>query len=135
MDIDGGCHCGAISYRARINPENVVICHCNDCQTISGAPYRVNVPVLSERFELTGVPTTYVKTGGSGEAVNTTFCGRCGTALYSSKGEAPVFVFLRLGSVRQRADLPPKAQGFCASAMPWAVDLSEVRRIPEPERG
>ena len=39
MHIDGGCHCGAIAYTAEVNADNVIICHCSDCQTISGAPY------------------------------------------------------------------------------------------------
>ena len=54
MKIDGGCHCGAIRYEAEINPDNVIICHCTDCQAMSGAPYRVNVPVRAEKFVLHG---------------------------------------------------------------------------------
>jgi hypothetical protein len=131
MKIDGGCHCGAISYQAEVDPSRVVICHCTDCQTISGGPYRVNVPVLVANLDLRGEPTTYVKIGGSGDAVTTAFCGRCGAALYSSKGAAPNYINLRLGAVSQRARLPPKAQGFCGSAMPWAMDIASVRRIPE----
>ena len=133
MKIDGECHCGAVTYEAQVNPDLVVICHCTDCQTISGAPYRVNVPVLVERFNLRGAPQVYVKTGGSGDSVSTAFCGRCGAALYSSKGETPRYVNLRVGSVAQRAQLAPRSQGFCGSAMPWAMDIREVRRIPEAQ--
>ncbi len=129
VKIEGGCHCGAITYEAEVNPDNVIICHCTDCQTISGGPYRVNAPVLAELFTLRGTPKTYVKTGDSGRQVTTAFCGDCGAALYST-GD-PRTVNLRLGGVRQRAELPPKAQGFCGSAMPWAMDITDVRRIPE----
>jgi hypothetical protein len=129
VKIDGGCHCGAITYEAEINPENVIICHCTDCQTISGAPYRVNAPVLAERFTLRGTAKTYVKTGDSGRQVTTAFCGDCGAALYST-GD-PRIVNLRLGGVRQRAELPPKAQGSYGSAMPWAMDITDIRRIPD----
>ena len=59
MKIDGGCHCGAIAYEADIDPDYVVICHCTDCQAMSGAPYRVNVPVLLENFTLRGEPSRY----------------------------------------------------------------------------
>jgi hypothetical protein len=59
----------------------------------------------------------------------TTFCGDCGAALYSRRRDAD-FVFLRVGSANQRALLPPKAQGFCASAMPWAMDIRDVPQIP-----
>ena len=36
MKIDGACHCEAIAFEADVNPESVVICHCTDCQTMSG---------------------------------------------------------------------------------------------------
>ena len=134
MRIDGSCHCGAITYVAAINPDKVIICHCTDCQTISGAPYRANVPVAIERFELSGQPKIYVKTGDSGARIATAFCGVCGSALYSSKVEAPSYFNLRLGAVKQRAQLAPKAQGFCQSAMPWVMDLSVIPDVRDLER-
>lgn len=127
MKIDGRCHCGAVTYDANIDPAKVIICHCCDCQAMSGAPYRVNVPVLTANFRLQGALTTYVKRGASGNEVRTTFCPTCGTPLYSCKGDAPEFVWLRLGSATQRAQLPPTKQGFCHTAMPWAMD---VRAVP-----
>lgn len=130
MKIEGACHCGAISYTAEVDPANSIICHCTDCQTISGAPYRVNVPVLAADLELHGTPTRYVKIGGSGQEVITGFCGTCGAGLYSHKGEAPKFLYLRVGAVKQRAELPPQRQGFCGSAMPWSTDISRVPEVP-----
>jgi hypothetical protein len=134
VKIEGGCHCGAIRYEAVINPDYVVICHCSDCQAMSGATYRVNVPVSTAKLTLTGEPKRYVKIGGSGAKIVTTFCGTCGSPVSSSKGDSPRFVYLRLGGARQRADLPPKTQGFCASAMPWAWDIDAVRRVSEVPR-
>jgi hypothetical protein len=43
MEIDGGCHCGRVTYQADIDPERVSICHCTDCQALTGSPYRVTV--------------------------------------------------------------------------------------------
>ena len=41
MRIDGGCHCGYIRYEAEADPEKTTICHCTDCQTLSGSSFRV----------------------------------------------------------------------------------------------
>ena len=128
MDIDGACHCGAVRYEANIETDNVVLCHCTDCQAFSGAPYRVSVPVLIENFTLHGEPQRYVKIGGSGDEVIQRFCGTCGASLFSYKGETPPHLNLRIGGVRQRARLTPKLQGFCESAMPWAWDIRDVRK-------
>jgi hypothetical protein len=43
MHIDGQCHCGRVTYQAEIDPERVSICHCTDCQALTGSPYRVTV--------------------------------------------------------------------------------------------
>jgi hypothetical protein len=32
MKIDGGCHCGYITYEGEADPEKATICHCADCQ-------------------------------------------------------------------------------------------------------
>ena len=67
MKIDGGCHCGAITYRATVDPEKTLICHCTDCQTLTGTAFRVTVPVPEDQFEITkGAPKIYIKTGSSG---------------------------------------------------------------------
>jgi hypothetical protein len=133
MHIDGGCHCGAIRYEAEVDPDNVVICHCTDCQTFSGGPYRTSVAVLLRLLQVTGVPKVYAKIADSGRQVATNFCGQCGTALYSH-GEGRDFVFLRVGSCRQRSQLPPRQQGFCQSAMPWAMDIREVPQVSPSTR-
>ena len=133
MEVDGSCHCGSVTYEAEINPDHVVICHCTDCQTFSSAPYRVSVfGVPSENFRLKGAPKTYVKTGGSGRKVLVAFCGDCGSALYSTKDERNFN--LRIGVIKQRDKLIPKAQGFCGSGMPWATNIDGIHKIPEPDR-
>ncbi len=98
MKIEGSCHCGARSVTRRgCDPGKVVICHCTDCQTVSGAPYRANVPVLAEKFTLHGEPKTYEKIAASGNVLVLAFCGgECGSALYSAKRDEPAVFNLRL---------------------------------------
>jgi hypothetical protein len=131
MKIEGGCHCGKIGYEADINPDHVILCHCADCQAISGAPYRASVRVGSENFKLRGIPKTYVKTAESGNKIALAFCADCGSALYSSALEKPVFFNLRVGAVQQRAQLAPKAQYWCRSAMPWVMDIGRLPQAPD----
>ena len=79
MKIDGACHCGNIRYEAEVDPAKVVICHCTDCQTLSGSAFRTVVPTEANSFRLlAGKPKVYVKTGESGNKREQTFCGDCG---------------------------------------------------------
>jgi hypothetical protein len=132
MKIDGRCHCGVIAYTAEVDPDTASICHCTDCQCFSGAPFRASVPARVEDFLLvSGAPKVYVKTAGSGRKRAQAFCGDCGTPIYASAAENPTVFNLRLGAVRQRAEIAPRRQIWCSSALPWALD---VRALPSSPR-
>ena len=66
MHIDGSCHCGAISFTAEVEPSRVSVCHCTDCQVLSGAPFRGIVMAPMEKFSLKGKPKSYIKVAQSG---------------------------------------------------------------------
>ena len=40
MKVDGTCHCGRVTYAADLDPAGVLVCHCTDCQTLSGSAFR-----------------------------------------------------------------------------------------------
>jgi len=125
MKIDGACHCGAIAYEAEIDPEMVTVCHCADCQTLSGTAFRVNVFAPEDKFRLTrGTPKAYVKTAESGNKRVQAFCAECGSAIYAtSVGEGPKTYGIRVGTARQRAELTPKRQVWHRSAVPWLPEM------------
>jgi hypothetical protein len=54
MKLDGRCHCGFISYEAEIDPETVMLCHCTDCQTLTGSAFRTFVLSREDGFNLLG---------------------------------------------------------------------------------
>ena len=129
MHVDGACHCRNVEYEAEVNPAHVVMCHCTDCQTLSGTAFRVVVATTAGSFRLIkGELTTYVKIGESGNPREQTFCGACGSPVYSAPpGPQPKVVSLRIGTVRQRAQLIPSDQYWHRSALPWIPHLAEIR--------
>ena len=130
MRIDGACHCGLITYEAEIDPEQVEVCHCTDCQSFSGSAFRVSVPVLADKFSLSGQTTVYVKTTESGARHVQAFCPRCGSPIYGVPADVPgASYFIRVGTIRQRNELSPKVQTWTRSAQPWVEDLASVPRI------
>ena len=133
MKIDGSCHCGRIAYQADIDPESVRICHCTDCQTLSGAAFRTVVPAAEECFTLlSGTPKAYVKTAESGALREQSFCADCGSPIYAtSVGEGPKVFGIRLGTVRQRNELAPKRQYWARSAQQWLSDIGSVPKAEE----
>jgi len=129
MKIEGACHCGNITYEADIDPDTTSICHCTDCQTLSGSSYRTNVRTNKGGFKLlTGQPKVYIKTAESGNKRTQAFCPECGTPLYATTATNPQIYGLRVGSIRQRAELKPKSQGWCRAAQSWVMDLSGMEQ-------
>ena len=128
MRIDGGCHCGRITYEADLDPDKVGVCHCTDCQMLSGSAFVVYVPVPKEALTLRGEPKLYVKTAESGSRRAQAFCPECGTRIYASADTDPQVFNLRIGTVHQRASLAPKTQLWCRSALPWTMDLGSIKR-------
>ena len=98
MLINGACHCGRISFTAEIDPTRVVLCHCTDCQVLSGSPFRAVVEAPIGTFNIRGSPKSYVFTQHSSKMAQT-FCSECGTPLYAAAQDDPTSVIIRLGCV------------------------------------
>ncbi len=128
MKIDGSCYCGDITYEAEIDPENVVICHCSDCQNLSGSAFRT-VALSREGTStlLSGEPNYYVKTAESGNRREQAFCPQCGSPIFStSVGEGPKIHGIRVGTIRQRDEHVPQRQVWSRSKQHWLADLDTM---------
>ncbi|MBX7199692.1 MAG: GFA family protein [Rhodospirillaceae bacterium] len=128
MKVEGQCHCGQIAYTAEVDPAKVTICHCVDCQILSGAPYIAFV--RTDRFKLLhGEVHHYVKTAESGRKRLHGLCTICGTRLYAASIEEPRTYSLRTGPLKQRGVLKPTRRNWCDSAQPWSEDLSGIAQV------
>ena len=126
MKIDGRCHCGAITFEAEVDPDAVTICHCTDCQMLTGSAYRANIAAPAETFVIRGTPVSYIKTAESGNKRRHAFCGNCGTPIFATAIENPTSYSLRVGTITQRAALKPKKQIWRKSALTWIDSLPSV---------
>ena len=133
MNVDGKCLCGYLCYEAEVDQNAVEICNCIDCQTLSGSAFRVNVPVVDGRLRfLSGEPKTYVKVAASGNRRVLAFCPECGTSVYSKPEDGrDGFFGLRVGSLRQRAELVPHAQCWRHSRQTWIDRISDIPAFEE----
>ena len=131
MKITGGCHCGKITYEADIDPGNVIVCHCTDCQILSGSAFRSVALSEYDAFTfLTGEPKIYVKIGDSGNKREQTFCSNCGSPIYStSVGDGPKQYGIRLGTVNQRNLIAPQKQIWYGSSESWTQEMSSLPTV------
>jgi hypothetical protein len=125
--VTGSCHCSEITYEAEVDPATASICHCLDCQKLSGSPYRASVQAEVGAFRLlTGRPSIYVKTADSGNRRAQGFCPKCGAPIFSTSPNQPAAYTLRIGLLDQRAELAPRRRIWRHSALAWSEDISAV---------
>lgn len=127
MNITGSCHCGAIAYEAELNPEKVGICHCTDCQKLSASAYRTVALVDADDFGITnGKPKEYLKIADSGNRRIQAFCSECGSGIYSVNPNEPTAYVIRVGTIDQRENLPPRFEIWHRSALSWLPEMAET---------
>ena len=140
MRVDGACHCGRVTFRAEIDPDKAFICHCTDCQKLSGTAFRTAVRTRAESFEqMSGAPETYVRLAESGRKRAQVFCADCGTHIYATSADddgEPKLYGLRVSLLRQRAAIAPKRQFWTRSAQDWIGRIGDLpgfeRQTPKP---
>jgi hypothetical protein len=130
MKVHGNCQCGEIDYEADVDPQSVLLCHCDDCQRLTGSVYRPIIHTSNVNFSLKkGNPRLYIKTGSSGKKRAHYFCGTCGSPIYSTDPETHEKLSLRVGGLKEKHAFSVAKQQWCASKLDWAINISEVPSI------
>jgi hypothetical protein len=131
MRVEGQCHCGAIAYEAEVEPDTIGLCHCLDCQQLTGSAFRANILAPAEGFRiLTGTPRQYIKTADSGARRVHAFCETCGSPVYACAIENPRTYSLRVGALKQRHALgQPARQIWTKRRLPWTTALDHIPAV------
>ncbi len=127
--LTGGCGCGAVRYRVTQPFISASYCHCTRCQRRTGTAWSINAAVAPEGFELTSgeeAIRTWRPEGGFPKS----FCGECGSALFSGGGELPVGV--RMGTLDGDPGIRPQYHQWVDSAPAWeAIPDDGLPRHPQ----
>ena len=129
MKVDGRCHCGAITYEGEIELGTMGICHCLDCQTLTGSAFRAQIPAPADTFRiLTGTPKRYVKTADNGVQRVHAFCAECGAPVYSCAAtDNPPYYSLRVGALKQRNEIgTPYRQIWTERRLSWVPKFADI---------
>lgn len=131
MKVEGRCHCGTIEYEAEVNPGKVQICHCLDCQILTGSAFRVTIAAPPEGFRLkSGEPRIYYKIADSGSRLGHAFCGECGGPVFRLPTDNNPNYSLRVGALDQRTSLCiPRRQIWVRRRLPWVTGIGNIAEV------
>ncbi len=123
--MKGGCLCGTIRYEISGEHLEMHQCHCHQCRRASGASFATTMAVRTADFDfLKGEKNlaAYESTPGK----QRTFCGRCGSPIYSRYEDNPGVLNLRSGTLDGDPGIRPGLHIHVASKAPWIEIRDEL---------
>ena len=118
---NGGCLCGAVRYSVPREPAIVAVCHCRDCQKQTSSAFSLIAAVPRSELAIEGECASFETIGASGFPVTRSFCGNCGSPLFSEtkSGNEAGLAFVKAGTLDETDDLAPTAHVWTASKQAW----------------
>ena len=124
MEIEGGCYCGAVRYKAEGDALFKGQCHCRECQYISGGAPNLVMGVQETVFAYTkGSPKAFQR-GDLERPVTREFCAECGTHLVSRAPGFPL-ALIKVGTL----DDPAQFEG--PEMVLYTIDKQAFHHVPE----
>jgi len=125
MKLTGGCYCGKIRYEAKGEPVLRGLCHCRECQYISGGGANVALGMPLSGFHYTkGEPKVFERVDLE-QPVKRQFCPDCGTSLASLPPALAEIIVLKVGTLDD-----PASYGAPDLAM-YCTEKQDFHYLPE----
>ena len=130
----GSCLCRGVTFRASRLDGPFVYCHCESCRKSNGSAFGANISVPIDGFEiLTGSDLVSIYESSPGKRRH--FCRVCGSPLYTTVGDRPAMVRIRLGSLDSDYSEKRAAHIFVGDKAGWyeiADDAPRYDEWPDP---
>ena len=125
MEIEGGCYCGAVRYRATGDPLFKGQCHCRECQYISGGHPNPVMAMPESGFAYTkGAPKQF-RRSDLPNPVTREFCSVCGTHILGKTSALPGALVIKVGTLDD-----PKVFGRPEMVI-FTIDKQSFHHVPE----
>lgn len=125
MEIEGGCYCKALRYKAEGAPLFKGQCHCRECQYISGGHPNAVMGMPAATFSYTqGKPKSFSRKDLDAPVARE-FCGECGTHILTRAPGVPGAVLLKVGTFDD-----PSVYGGPQMVI-YTIDKQPFQHVPE----
>jgi len=123
---EGGCFCGSVRFKAEGEPLNVRICHCRNCQKMTGSPFFARALFEPHALAVEGETAHYP----SSETVDRVFCKVCGTRLFSRRTNGTA-IGVALATFDDRNAFAPTEHIWVSAKIAWVCIDDGLPQYPE----
>lgn len=132
MKLEGGCYCGNVRFVSEGEPVMNGLCHCRECQYISGGGANTFFLMPADGLQYTkGTPKQF-KRADLERAVTREFCANCGTHMITRPVGFP-FVVVKVGTLDDPTVFTPSMAIYTVDKQPFHVipeGMPAFERLP-----
>ncbi|MEM7019552.1 MAG: GFA family protein [Pseudomonadota bacterium] len=124
--ITGGCLCGKVRFETDAVPFHQLLCHCTDCQHVSGSAfYTAYIVPLASMTLLQGEPGSFAVKSDQGRDNTRKFCRDWGSRLWAEVGLGEGMASVNGMALDDRSHFNPISNHRLETAPGWCqVDQS-----------
>ena len=120
------CSCGQLSIEVQGEPRAVGVCHCLECQRRTGSVFAA-LASFAPPYNVTGLPTEYVRVGDHGARFRFRFCPVCGTTVFHTEDGQEGSVGVAVGAFADPTFPPPQVSVYECRRHGWVQLPSNVQ--------
>ncbi|KAI8950998.1 glutathione-dependent formaldehyde-activating, GFA [Xylaria longipes] len=127
------CLCGGIKIEMRGDPFIKNLCHCSSCQKFTGAAFNSLAGYKVEQVTFTESDPSVLKTyrdtsPESGEVLERSFCGKCGSPVRISRASQPGLLVVPVGIIDgDKSAFKPELEFYCRGKADWVGAIEGVK--------
>lgn len=116
--LKGGCLCGTVAYMVEDNFTKLVICHCTQCQQITGSSHASNLLTDPGNILWLSGKDQLIRYDDPEREFTKVFCSKCGSGL-PFVNQSRTHLIVPAGSLRQSPSFKTRENIFCSEQPSW----------------
>ena len=128
--ISGACQCGTITYELLEAPQQVIACHCRECQKLSTSAFSLTALVPREALHVNGALKHWERMSDSDNTNCAKFCPECGNRLYHYNPDKPEIIKLKPCTLADTRIIRPTLHVWVSEKQDWFQIPEDVEQHP-----
>jgi hypothetical protein len=116
---DAACSCGQLHLTAEGDPIRISMCHCLACQRRTGSAFGMQARFTSDRVQIVGRHSDYVRISDEGEQTTFRFCPVCGATVFYTRATDPDVIAVPIGAFAEPGFPPPTISLYESRRHQW----------------